>query len=652
MSRSMRLLLGAMGVAVSGVAALSISRASLAAEPAGATFLDSKPIVLNLTAGASDQPLDLAVVNGSAGSVTLTLSLVGVSLPDKVATFPVRPAPRNGVIDTQRNVVVGGTWKPVVAVSLGEAKPGDYAAQFVVYASDGSVDRRDITLVVAAPSADPVAPPTPSPSPLLSDGLGEPLPSIMLASERWTWPFNDTEFLSPATIKLDPSVFPKLVPGALVSEDGRLAPITIDAAGNLTASAPATGAFKGILGRLPEDKETAPAKLTDITLNVRDAWLWPLAFLVTGLAIALAVEWLSTDWLPRMNLNGRLAALRERAETLCNDRRGWLEAPEPPRWLGGNRTPLSIDGETGDGRPAVLTQAIRDATEDFTATPSAEKRSEKWGSRGSEFVKIVDTVSQYEVLLESQLRINQMFEAIEARLPDEGKPELLAILGRSGMRLEVGDALAGNVIQSASAFNATKANLEVVERHVGRAKAVADLLAGMTPRDGFGGEIVPLWLRLVQLGSSKLSEIEQLEKDVQAFAKSYRAPVPEEQVEYSFRLFAEGSMSQDELLSALLGNATLLAPPTVPTLPDIDPLVKTPAQIRASLQTWTVLFSLIVIASVTVVAMTTQYFGKATFGTPGDYLGMLGWGFVGTAGAKLIGQLGTAATSLFGAPAK
>ena len=608
----------------------------LALEAAGATFLGGKPIAISTTPGTATV-LDVTVLNGSTSPATFTLNITNVNVPVGATTFPLVPPPRDGVLATSDRVEPGKVWKPVVILTpASDAITGPYTAQLVVYSTDGSFDRQDITLTVTAPSASVS---TASPS-RKSGRPSEPLPGITLASERWTWPWNDTEPGPPATVQLDPDLFVKVIPGALISAEGEPATVTVDEKGVLTAQGNAAGSYKGSIGRPAQGDEKAPAKLTDVTLNIRDAWIWPFLFLLAGLLLAIGVEWLGTDFLPGIVLKGHLSEQRVRAEGARSRREEWLGDIRHP-WANPERRTWRIEGESEDGRRPLLTQSILDAQEDFAATPSIEKRLEKWGRRGTETAKIDGLVTTYEWILDAQKRINERDQAL-ARLITAWDPDLLEDYDRSGFKAEVRRTLDGGVILDGPQLDTVKVDVKAVEDLADLMKSIAESLTGLAvgPDEPVGQA---LWVRLARTGPSDVSGIADLQKDVADFAGSDR-PVPPS-LDVMMNLLAFGDDLRLGAFRAILGS-TFEPPASEPLLPDMDPLVKTPQELRWALRTWNIVFAITVLVSITIVAMGTEYFAKDTFGTPGDYMRLLAWGFVGTAGVKLLGHLVGSASGL------
>ena len=263
-------------------------------EPHGATFIDDQPVTISGNADGSVELNDVAVVNASGGSIHLTLALVGAELAKVVAELqlgregdvpaPTRAPPNIGIASAE--IAPGEIWRPKVTIHLGHPPAGSYGGKLVAVGTDGSVARRNIVISIPA-EAIPVA------FPLEGKVLREPLPdAISLDGVRWCGPLSGT---ATANVQVDEALASRLTPMALVNDSGDRAVVTVEANGNVSLAGAQAGAYKGVLARGAEGEEKKPAKVAALTLNVRDGPVLPLILLVVGLAIAFALEWLSTD---------------------------------------------------------------------------------------------------------------------------------------------------------------------------------------------------------------------------------------------------------------------------------------------------------------------------------------------------------------------
>ena len=619
-------------------AVLLLPNAALA-EPAGVRFLDESAIAVSRKQGEAS-PFTLVLLNGTGQATSITLYLVAATRDDD-AVFPVSPAPGpDGRLATSPRIEVGGRWRTEISLGSDAAAPSVYAAQLVALGSDGSVARRDLTLTIE-PSL-PVSP-TPIPSPNSGLFLVEPLPSITLTTERSSLPWDDSSPANVVTIAADPELFDRLIPGALASEYGDLATVTVHADGRIVVVGAGPGVYKGILGRPKEGTEIAPAKFTDVTLNVRDGVAWPIVVLLTGLALAAFIEWAATDHLPKGALGVRLSELERRAKTAAANHKAQMTAAGAA-WLGDDVQPFRIDGFDNEGRPAVLTAGIATAMGDFDDTPSGDKRAEKWGTRGSEFGALRSLVESFEKSIAQRQETQVTFPSMRENIPEGLRPRL----DSSGLRLAIAVALSGRVPLSIDEWNGVKENIAAVHNAVLRGNKLVNFLAALDrliPKDSPDQRTIDqLWVRLSVLDIGPLGELDQLEKDAIALrnkvvqaAFDTSDDVALGRARLQFFLFRGTAMAEafEPTFSQMLSSIRLERVATEPQ-PPVAPILRTPEEIRSALRNWNWAFLAVVIASVVVVGLSTQYATKANFGSPNDYIILLAWGFVGTAALQLV----------------
>jgi hypothetical protein len=609
------------------------------ADPAGVRFLDESALQVSQEKGET-QSLELVLLNGTGQATNISLYFVAAAREDG-SSFPITPPPGGDKrLATSPEVEIGGQWTTGVTLGSIEAVPGTYSGQFVALASDGSVARRDIRLTIDEAQATAGSA---SPSPKVGDVLVEPLPAITLGTERTSWPWADGEPARAVTIASAAELFDRLIPGALVSESGELATVTVGANGEILVVAAGPGAYKGLLGRPKEGTETSPAKLTDVTLNVRDDLGWPIAVLMFGLALAAFIEWAATDFFPKGALRRRLSELEHRAKSTA-DEHGTEILALGPKWLGGDNLDFRIHGVDAQARKAVLSDAIEIGLRDFDDTPAADKRLEKWGSRGNEFAALRTLVESYEKAVSRRREIQSAFGEIRATVPVQLRDQL----DDSGLRDAIRDALSGQTPISIDAWNAVTDRIAKVHEAATRAKQLASFLArldDLIPIDSENQSAIDrLWMRLCNLDVGTFSELDQLEKDAVALRNKVAQALLEreaaravDQPGLAYVMFGPTDVFADFVptLRRLLDALRLEATTSEPASP-VAPILPTPEEIKSSLRGWNLIFLAIVAISVVIVGLSTQYATKLNFGSPQDYLILLAWGFVGTGALQLV----------------
>jgi hypothetical protein len=551
---------GAPALAALAVVATLAGPAS-AEVPSGATFLNDEPI--NLTV-ASGQPLTLALsaVNGSDGPERLKLFLFDLRMPEKT-TFVVPGRTSTGFIGkTNGRIAPGHRLTVPLEIDVG-GDAGSVTGQFVVKSSDGSVDRRSMTITVTpAPTPSPVETEQPSFSSTTSTRLSEPFPSIALSIEVPS--IGGMPSPAPqATFQVEPEVAPSLVPAALINARGDLATVAVNADGVIVLEAREPGAYKGKLLRNPQgEEEKGPQGLADLTLNVRHDIRLALVLLLIGLVIGFLIEWFLTDRLPRTSLRARLADLRERADTAADLHRAWIaqnsdwpnpddrEPPlittrvpdaveEPPSrfealadtlggWLYGLLTlnPVQRIGAWLFNRPApkplagqpYLIAASRQAENDFDAMAAADVRAERWSIKGSEFKKLVDAVDVYEKLLlsrqtlaESWIDFLQLLQAAEVKW----EIDLRRYLPDGNVQRGILDALVDGTIALPDDITARKTTVDALLKTVQSMNELAFALTTIgrwAKSNDTKDQLRKLWQKLASIITSA-TEIEALQKE-------------------------------------------------------------------------------------------------------------------------------------------
>ncbi len=656
---------------------------AVAVVPEGATFVDPSPIEVTLKPGESFEAT-LDVVNGSAVPVGFTIRLLNLVLAPGATELPSSPQPANGGVlaVTTTDIPPGGVWTASISLS-GTGGEGTYAAQIVVQATDGTLDRRALKLTIAKAPVD-----APTANPL---NVPEPYPALTLTTTRkWFWGDDQTP-ADAARFYLGPDPAASVLPGVLVNENGETASIAV-AQGTVVITAGGPGTYKGAIARAPQGTEIEPKKLTDVTLKVRDEGLGAfLLMLFVAIPIGLVLEWFSTDRLPRTSLRARLADLRSRARQAARDHEGWIEEQGnawpnqrdkgAPQITAGDDGPV-IDarltwleslGMGGRRRPPVpparlyLDEASIRAESDFDALGALDTRNDRWGVKGSEYQKLFDAEAAYEkLLLGRQGLASQWAEylarLVEARVP-AGQDELTLRdrARQTPLHQDVVEALTGDVLTSADAITNAKTTVETLGATVGSMADVGATLATIKswtkPGSDSRKKLQDLWEQLATVVDPE-TELEALRKAVRTLLdtvlvglRPVRRPRRIGDTEIVVDDIRELGLTARSLVAAqtdfpLFTSVAIQLPRArvTPAVRQIEEPLETPADARAAHTRANFAYAIAVGALVIISGMATQYYAKDTFGSPSDYLAVLTWGL----GAVTIGQFLKSAAGISG----
>jgi hypothetical protein len=575
------------------LAAAAAPQPAAAESPPATEFLDDRTLVLTVTPAGEFPVTDITLLNKADHAVQLTVTVVGLRSTTVPATAEI-PVIEPAAASTDGSLAAGATWSPPMKLKVPSGARGTYSGRLVAYGSDGSIARRDFTVVVLSHDA--------------GDVLREPLGDITIQSERLPFTTPDA-----ATFRIDPDITSRLISTSLVDAEGRLASMTIHPDGRISLSAPDRGAFKGAIARKAVADETAPTKLAGVTWNIKDGWLLAAVLLAMGIGLALVLEWWTTDVLPRKSLDGRLDLQKSAAANHREDHQRWMASVET--WPAPDRKAPRIDGPK-----SLMEGASKRAIEDFDDTPALDKRLEKWGAGGLEFLKVVGFVDSYSATLGLRKAIvsgwNRLLNSTPAAYRD--KLQLSQIFRRVAEALEI------ELISSEARLNAAKASFETLDSKLSAFNAVADYLIQVaalpTTDPDHQQKVNRLWEELTTRSGLVPDELLAIQKkaDDLASARPLRA--------------RQAVRPAD----ALVATATFKPPPAVETLPNAEALLEKSAKVRESLQAWNLIFGVVIVAVVFIVGFTSQYIANVTFGSLADYLGILVWSFVGVSAAQLI----------------
>lgn len=394
-------------------------------------FVDSGALVINVPVGQTSVSISASVFNGTTESQLVTLDLVGVTgtgTDPSAQRLPGAPTPL-----AASRVAAGTVADLQAAIELPATATGSYAGRLVIYADDGSLDRREFKLNVAAPPSSPSA----------ANTLARPLPATLRLSAwslvpspiAWVLP-GDSALVGLPDITSAESVAAPLAGtdaiGRLGVDDGRLAVSGIDAAGEYSGT---------ITVGAGDTKET-----TAVTVSVADMILYPLIVLVIGLRIAARIDDFLTRRRPRARLEVDLTTEQERTQQAQSEMFDWLSALPPDGWPSPDRRPIQIF-DPADPKSLLASEAAN-ALDEFDRAESAEERDKRWSvPYGTELLRIQKYRHDLAVCYDLGRReMSPRFAELRWRLPANG--------GSMPVFAALADAWAGTVITAPESFTA------------------------------------------------------------------------------------------------------------------------------------------------------------------------------------------------------
>lgn len=608
--------------------------APAAAEVAlGATFVDGSDLVVKLAAGETFS-VTLDVINGSAAPATFTVSFLDLQGPTGGAV-PITPAPSaTGVLAVSPATAPADIWKQSVTLTSDGAL-GVYTGEFVVTGSDGSFDRRNLNLTVV-----------PAPAPFaVSQGFNEPMPSITLSVERSSWIGNESKPAPDVFFPVDPAIAPRMLPGSLINENGERAELSIGNNNYVTITANGPGAYQGVLGRESVGAESGRVTLATITLNVRDDWWATLVLLILALVAGAALEWFATDAVPKASLRLRLSQLRDAAEKATAAHEAWIESFR--HWPGPAGSPR-ITGEGGNGRDPsgviteitpYLTDAAGRAITDFNALGTLDARTKRWAADGAEYQKLVAGEEAFEALLRARQDLATNWRAFvtemaEAQAHRDGRPTLDELAQGSDTRRAVREALTAEIIAFPAELERRRKLVEDAIATVGTLRDLGDSLRTihywMPDTSTHKLALDTLWTNLAAMPNPAT--------DVEILRKAARELL-EQVIKERRKLRTVDDDSSAE--AARLGAIEIAGRRTPTEVPAVASVVETPRDARRRQWVINAAFGILILGVALVSGLATQYYGKPTFGSTSDYLGVVMWGFGGVAVGGLLKNLGS-----------
>jgi hypothetical protein len=415
------------------------------------------------------------------------------------------------------------------------------------------------------------------------------------------------------------------VVGSLSNGDGSIADVTLNDGKVSIGPVEAIGKYSGSVNLTPSDQKGA---LTKITFSVRDNWGWAAIVLGLGLAIALLGELWLTRWRPRGQLRKAFVRIGERlAATAAQQTAKLAEA-------GQSWTAPRIQG------PGSMLAQARERIESGLANATSDAERERFGPGGDEMKKVNTTLETYEELLGYGGQIAQAYRLLSRRL----EPESIRTEFVGGALVErIGELLNGRVIEGAAELTETLTEAKdvyLVLHGTSRLDLSYRLLAAKAGASkDVSGKIARRREQLLHSDAST-DDLTAQHAIYGELAKAlYEASEPKPAVAAVPLLASLGLGGAAEPAAA-----ASLPPRPAATLPAAAPVVSTGAAKEGTMWSkyldmgnWA--FTLVSGATVFVAGLSALYFSNATFGSVGDYLGVLLWGSTVQGGISLVRQV-------------
>lgn len=607
-----------LGVASIWLVASAVSVA--AAEPgAGVAFLDDSELKVTVEAGATKN-VQVWLVNGGPLSAELSLRVISAQGPEGAPPVALKNVVADDAIvaTSEGPIGKGTTWTPVLTMT-GDAPAGTYTGKLVGISGDGSHVSRDITVIVVGKKVDNAT------SSVSGDVFSEPYPDpLTVHGERSAMAvFQGGQLVEPVTLKLDPNDVTTISISPLIDDRGRLAIGSIGEDGTMSIiSTPAAGTYKGTLSKA--DADGKPLKLTSVSLTARDFFLWPLAVLILGLALAFGIENWFTKGAPRRALKARLTELQEQSTELAAD--SAKDIQKLPDWAGDNRHPVTLFKPTPPG--GVLEQARIDALKDFDETPSPTKRDDRWGGQGTELAKVRGYVDSQRELGDLATWANQAYFELLKALGAQAEAFKGSPLGSDARK-----TLGGGLLDSVPGLQKKVESRRDISARLDKASELAKILvrlqSKLPPKAPEQSEIAALRVQLSDMPRGTQEEISAIATAANLLwnrviaTPKYRALVEEE----------AGTEDYDTIAAAF---ESFFGVDTGGGPGDAVAIEPTSKELRSSLERSNLLFLIATGVLIVAAPFGTLYLANPAFGSESDYVALLVWSFTAAAVVQML----------------
>jgi hypothetical protein len=418
--------------------------------------------------------------------------------------------------------------------------------------------------------------------------------------------------------------------GTISNGSGDIADVNLESGKISIGPVEAPGKYSGSVDLNPEETE---GPLTKISLSVRDNWGWAAVALIVGLLVALLSELWLTRWRPRGQLKKAFGRLAERLAATAVQQTAKLDCVKT-----GWAAPR-IDG------PSSMLAQFKERIETGLANATSDAERERFGPGGEEMKKVDTALESYEALLSYSRQIAQSYRLLADRLESEsiGSEFVSGALVERVRELLDGRTIAGGAELTEMLTEAK--DVYLVLHGVSRLDLSYRLLASKPGVDqGVREKIAMRRKQLLHSGASTddLTAQRALYAEMAKSLYEVEGPKPVEVTVPLLPTFALGGSTAPALLEPPS------SPPGTP-LPEAAPVVSTGTEKESNawskyldMGNWA--FTVISSVLVFLAGLSALYFGNATFGSVGDYLGMFLWGSTVQGGISLVRQVVPGAT--------
>ena len=626
-------------LAVAGLTAPSTA----AAQRSGVSFERSE---IKVDVDKLRKTVRVDVHNDRSRTARVRVKLTGLGLRDKGT--PARTIPTRAAIArrTLLNIPAGGRRAVRLTLRPGiEPRDGTYEGSLALVPRGrrGVVARVPFILVVGKKSAG--TPPATSPTPAVS--------ALTVRAERWVPESNTRIDLHDAKIPFRVESGKSLTHakkgvllGVLAGDDGSVAEVfyngetdslsrTLEAAGIRFDGMGPAGEYKGKIDTLPD----SPGGEIDLTLVVKDAWLWALLPLLAGVGVALWRRAYIGAGRASLLLGAREAALGPAFEEA---RAAFSAAAAGKPWADYDTSDaFEAQSKTLRSDIVVLAQTSFDKLEDGPRKAIEER-----------LTALEDHVAALPGLAAALSRL----ETLLGQVKELGRPEWLVPEGSDAPAFVVAAdrLLKGRKLASLADFAATVAAIEATsklaaewpalqreaERAAARVEAVESATLSATDRERVveaRGRLKGAWQQLWEAeDAATIAERELAEAVEEAVASAYRlagvSPLPEERAEGRRAALREGGET-----------LTLTVPSVLPPVAAGE-LGRAPVAgearvkwLRGAVRRGDGWQMLLAGAAAVYTGLEAQYFGHS-FGGPWDYVKAFAWGLTATATLDLLAE--------------
>lgn len=418
------------------------------AAPSIISFLDTQPIAIK---DATSPPrVSVLIVNLSEMQQTVTIwrsDPNGTADPVQASATP-KAIPAGGVESFEVDLPV-----PYDGTLIATSDHGGYATR------DVSVAARS---VVAQPMSGVIAPPYPS-KVTMSVDTWLPSPLVSLVESRLfdvkTWGLQWSHLVVADAAK-------QAFDGAAVSGPNSIARLYVGPDNSLgTIGTDRAGAYTGTVKIGSGDA----ASSIDVTVNVRDFFVYPLLVLLLSLFLASKLDAFLSKRRPRARLQIEIERLKERARSEQKKFGDWLNGSPLPPWPveGTDRHAILI--YDGADAPSALLAAGTEGLSKFDQIESPDERDKRFGvPMGTDVAMMRDLVDHEGLLLEDAQLVSKDYGELLRLLPKDQAPTAIPIVAH------VRDAWSGPQPKTVAEFDA---GLKSVEESAKDLKRLAQVLA-------------------------------------------------------------------------------------------------------------------------------------------------------------------------------